>query len=234
MTHSVQQHLRIEIGSYDETIRRFLPRYDEMLDAAASAVAEVSPERVIDLGAGTGSLSERVLDRTSTAVVELWDVDDAMLAVARDRLARFGERARLIHRSFDEPFSRADAIMGSLSLHHIRSLEDKTRLYRRAAEALRPGGVLVNADITIPREAPANAAAYRFWVDQLVAAGIEERRAWNHFEEWSGEDRYFSLEEELDAMSAAGLEASCRWRFGPSTVVSGSLGARRSALGTRP
>ena len=230
MTHSVQQHLRIEIGAYDETIRRFLPRYDEMVDRAASAIAELRPKRVIDLGAGTGSLSERVLERTSATVVELWDVDDAMLAVARTRLARFGSRAEPVHRSFDEPFPPCDAIMGSLSLHHIRSLELKTQLYCRAAAALRPGGILVTADITIPREAPRNAASYRFWADQLVAAGIEERRAWQHFEEWSGEDRYFSLEEEIEAMTAAGLEARCVWSFGPSTVV---LGTRRSALGTR-
>ena len=229
MTHSVQQHLRIEIGAYDETIRRFLPHYDEMLDTAAAATAAITPERVIDLGAGTGSLSERVLDRTRTTIVELWDVDDSMLAVARTRLARFGARAELVHRSFDEPFPPCDAIMGSLSLHHIRNLEAKTRLYGRAAVALRPGGVLVTADITIPQEAPVNAAAYRFWADQLVAAGIDELQAWRHFEEWSGEDRYFSLEEELGAMTTAGLEAKCLWRFGPSTV----LGARRSALGTR-
>lgn len=222
MTHSVQQHLRLEIGAYDETIRRFLPRYDEMLDQAAAAVALVHPNRVIDLGAGTGSLAERVLDGASGAVVELWDVDDAMLAVARTRLARFGARAVPVHRSFDEPFPPVDAIMGSLSLHHIRSLEAKAGLYARAAAALRPGGVLVTADITIPAEAPRNAAAYRFWADQLVAAGIEERRAWQHFEEWSGEDRYFSLEEEIGAMNAAGLDARCPWRFGPSTVLVGA------------
>ena len=132
MTHSVQQHLRIEIGAYDETIRRFLPHYDEMLDTAAAAIAAITPERVIDLGAGTGSLSERVLDRTRTTIVELWDVDDTMLAVARTRLARFGARAELVHRSFDEPFPPCDAIMGSLSLHHIRNLEAKT-------PTLRPG-----------------------------------------------------------------------------------------------
>ena len=222
MTHSVQQHLRLEIGAYDETIRRFLPRYDEMLDQAAAAVALAQPDRVIDLGAGTGSLAERVLDRTNAAVVELWDVDDAMLAVARTRLARFGARAAPVHRSFDEPFPPADAIMGSLSLHHIRNLEAKSGLYTRAAAALRLGGVLVTADITIPREAPRNAATYRFWADQLVAAGIEERRAWQHFEEWSGEDRYFSLDEEIGAMEAAGLEARCQWSFGPSTVLVGT------------
>ncbi len=222
MTHSVQQHLRLEIGAYDETIRRFLPRYDEMLDQAAAAVALVQPSRVIDLGAGTGSLAERVLDRTDTTVVELWDVDDAMLAVARTRLARFGARAVAVHRSFDEPFPAVDAIMGSLSLHHIRSLDAKAGLYGRAAAALRPGGVLVTADITIPTEAPRNAASYRFWADQLVAAGIEERRAWQHFEEWSGEDRYFSLDEEIGAMNAAGLDARCRWSFGPSTVLAGT------------
>jgi len=219
MTHSVSQHLRIDVDQYDATIQRFIPRYAEMVDRATAEVAARRPGRVIDLGAGTGALAASLLGRTDTTVVELWDVDDAMLEVARVRLARFGDRARFVHGSFDDAFPAADAFMASLALHHVRELTAKAALYQRIATALRPGGVLVNADATITSDAPAQAAIWRGWADHMVANGIEERRAWQHFAEWAGEDRYFPLDQELPALRQAGLEPVVAWQAGPLAVT---------------
>lgn len=221
MAHSVSQHLRIDIAEYDELIRRFIPGYEAMVDRATAMVASIGPAVVLDLGSGTGALAERLLDRTETTVVELWDVDPEMLAVARGRLGRFGDRARFVEGSFYDPLPPADGIMASLSLHHIPTLAAKGELYRRIAAALRPGGWFVNADVTIPAEAPRHAKVYREWADHLVASGIEERRAWGHFEEWSGEDRYFSRDEELTLIAAAGLEPSSPFQLGPATITAG-------------
>ena len=219
MSHSVERHLGVASGSYDETIRRFIPGYETMIGTAAEAVAAISPDLALDLGAGTGALSERLLATAPRVVVELWDVDDAMLSVARERLARFGARARLVHRSFDEALPSCDGIMASLALHHVATIERKTELYRRAFAALRPGGVFANADITIPSDPAGTKASYRQWADHLVASGIPEERAWQHFAEWSGEDRYFSLDEELGALRSAGFRAECPWQMGPATVT---------------
>lgn len=222
MTHSVAQHLRIDVRQYDATIRRLMPGYETMLDEAVAAVVAARPMRTLDLGAGTGALSERLLAATDDGIVELWDVDPAMLATARDRLARFGSRALPLARSFDDPFPPCGAIMASLALHHIHTLEAKAALYRRAASALAAGGVLAIADITIPAEAPRHAATYRRWADHMVASGIDERAAWNHFAEWAGEDRYFAIEQEIAALEAAGLEPAVRWSEGPATVLTGT------------
>ncbi len=60
----------------------------------------------------------------------------------------------------------------------------------------------------------------------VVAHGIAEARAWQHFEEWAEEDTYFSLEQEIEAVSAAGFVATCVWEEGPMAVV---VGARARA-----
>ena len=222
MTHSVSRHLRIEVDVYDRAVRSFIGGYDEMLDQAAAAISEARRhDRVIDLGAGTGALSERVLTTIPGSRVELWDVDPAMMGKAAERLGRFGDRVTFVQRSFFDPLPPADAVMASLALHHVRELDQKRQLYRAIASALRPGGVFVNADITIPVEPAGRERVYRCWADHLVASGIEESQAWKHFEDWAGEDRYFSLEEELDGIRAAGLAASCYWQREPSTVTLG-------------
>jgi len=221
VSHSVRSHLGIEIRSYDETIRRFIPGYEPMLEAASRELVRHGPELVLDLGAGTGALAEAVLLADDDVTVELIDVDPEMLSQARARLASFAVRARFSGISFLGPLPSCDGASASLSLHHIRTLDAKRSLYRRIHEALRPGGTFVNADAAVPAEASAREEVLRQWVEHMVSCGIGESEGYEHLERWGEEDTYFPLEDELEAVEAAGFVADCVWRQGPIAVVVG-------------
>ena len=227
--HSVRRHLRLEIGSYDEEIRRFLPDYEEMIARAAAVAAQGEPAHVVDLGAGTGSLAQAVLERCGKCRISLIDVDPEMLGRARERLGAHASRTRFLQRSFHGALPRCDAIVASLALHHVSTMVEKRALYREIRAALRPGGVFVNADITMPSASDARRADYETWAGHLTACGIPEQRAWEHFEEWADEDVYFPLEEELAALLDAGLVAECVWRVTPSTVIRATKPFQESA-----
>lgn len=222
-SHSVRRHLRVEIDAYDRTIRRFVPGYEEMLRVAARQVAAAGGGGglVLELGAGTGALSEAILGHEGIGAVELIDTDPEMLERARARLARFEGRVRFREGSFDEPFPPCNAVAASLTLHHVPSMDRKRALYRRIREALRPGGVFVNADVTMPASPEEREATCRGWKEHMAAHGIDETQARRHFEEWAEEDTYFPLEEEAEAMRAAGLDPRCAWREGPMAVLVG-------------
>ena len=222
--HSVRRHLRVAIEAYDATIRQFIPGYEEMLRTAARELAPVAPGLVLDLGAGTGALAEAILESSPAGTVELIDVDTEMLEQARTRLARFGGRARFTESSFLDPLPPCHGVAASLALHHIPTLDLKRALFQQIHDALEPGGVLVNADATMPADPAAAEATWRTWADHMVSHGIDERRAFEHFEEWSEEDTYFPLENELAAMAAAGFEAECVWREAGIAVVVGRKG----------
>ena len=219
--HSVRRHLRVEIDAYDETIRRFIPGYEEMLRVAARTLASARPDLALDLGAGTGALSETLLLHGEAGTVELIDVDAEMLDQARIRLARFGARVRFRQTSFLGELPPCDAAAASLALHHIPSIDAKQAVYGRILAALRPGGLFVNADAVMPAGETEQAATYEAWAEHMAACGIERSRAFEHFAEWADEDTYFPLEAELDALRAAGLDAECVWRQGPMAVVAG-------------
>ncbi len=225
--HSVSRHLRVEIAAYDEAIRRFIPGYEAMLAASATEIARVDPEHVLDLGGGTGALSEAILRAAPRAVVELVDVDPEMLAVARERLAGFGARTRFREASFDDPLPDADAVAASLALHHVPTMDEKRRLFARIHDCLRPGGVFVNADATMPAEPDAREPVWRAWAAHLVSCGIPEERAYRHFAEWQEEDTYFPQEVEAAAMRAAGFEVEQVWTEGPMVVAVGKRPAPR-------
>lgn len=219
MSHSVRGHLRVEIDAYDEAIRRFIPGYEAMLAEAAEATLAAGPGRVLDLGSGTGALAAEVLARSDTVRVELLDADPEMLGRARERLEGQEGRARFRTGSFTDPLPTADAVTASLALHHIPSLDEKEQVFGRIAEALPPGGVFVNADVTLPGGEADRAAAYRDWAAHLIASGIPEDRAWQHFREWADEDTYFPVEDEMAALTRVGLVPELRWWHRVVSVV---------------
>lgn len=92
MSHSVRRHLSIEIDKFDHAIRDFVPGYDTMLRAVAEQAAAVRDDRLLlELGAGTGALSEAILAQGSFREAELIDIDPEMLERAHNRLARYGD-----------------------------------------------------------------------------------------------------------------------------------------------
>ena len=176
---------------------------------------------MVDLGAGTGALAAAILAHEGVREVVAIDVDAEMLAQARVRLAGFGERASFREQSFDDALPRCDAVAASLALHHVPTMGRKRALYARIHAALAPGGVFVNADVTMPAEAHLREAAYDRWAQHLVASGIEEGRAREHFAEWADEDTYFPVQEELSALREAGFEAECVWEETPFCLIVG-------------
>ena len=221
MSHSVRNHLRLEIDAYDETIRRFIPGYEEGLKRIARKIAAIRPALALDLGSGTGALAEAMLEHDDVETVEAIDVDPEMLERARIRLKRFGSRARFRERSFDAPLPPCDAVAASLALHHIPLMERKRALYEHIYRALRPGGLFVNGDVTMSADPGERGQTYRVWTAHLVSRGIDEQRAHKHFDEWSSEDTYFPVDDELAAMREAGFDAECVWRDPPNTILVG-------------
>ena len=230
MGHSVRSHLRVEVDAYDAGIRTFIPGYETLLAKAAEAVAAARPARVADLGAGTGALSQAILERCPDCHVELIDADAQMLDQARARLAGYGGRASFSRRLFQDALPRCDAVAASLALHHVPTLGEKRALFARIHDALAPGGVFVNADAGMPADADLRAADYRTWAAHLIDCGIPEARAWRHFEEWAEEDVYLPLDDELAALHAVGFDAQCLWRKTPVAVVRAVKGVAPAVL----
>src|SRR5918911_5490660 len=115
---SVAAHLGIDIEQYDRRIRTFIPWYEEMLDAAASAVGRQTGV-ILDLGIGTGALAARCLRRSPRARIVGVDVDAEMLKIAARRLP---PTATLTHANFlRAALPRADAAIASFALHHVRT-----------------------------------------------------------------------------------------------------------------
>jgi len=222
--HSVAFHLRMDTAEYDRVIRTYIPYYDEsrgvQLDLLAAALP-AAPAHLVDLGGGTGSLAEAILERFPQVSILVRDIDAEMLTVARGRLARFGRRVELDIGSFLDPLPPADAVLAAFALHHVRSLPEKTEVCRGIRRAIRPGGVFLNDDAV---SGPFWLTMRDEWAAFMAGKGFTLEQAYRNLEDWAAEDTYFSVREELKAMADGGFQApECLWRRGTVAIMGARL-----------
>jgi len=225
---SVASHLHIRLDEYDTRIQTFIPGYDAMLSAAAGALRalDVRPAHIVDLGTGTGALASRCLQVVPDARLTAIDADPDILAHARHR---FGERAAasatFVHGTFESvSLPACDAIVASLSLHHIRTADAKRGIYRRCRAAIAPGGLLVSADCCPPSDGRFAALSHEAWRDHLrrTYSGQETDQ---FFAAWADEDVYFPLADECSMLRDAGFVPDVIWRDGVMAVIAARAGA---------
>ena len=178
MSHSVRHHLRLEIDAYDETIRTFIPGYEEGLARAANEIVVFAQPWCLTSARERApwlkrcwTMNASVPLKPSTSIRRCWPRRGL-------RLKRFGSRARVRRRSFEAPLPTCDAVATALALHHVPTMARKLTLYTRIYRALRPGGVFVNADVAISAHPVAREQSYRRWATHLVSCGIDEQRAY--------------------------------------------------------
>lgn len=205
-------------AEYTAARRRLVPVYDEFYGAAVDVVALLGTDgvhRVLDLGAGTGLLSERVVGAFGHARVELLDASEPMLREAQERLGAAVGAVHVADMAGALPDGPFDAVVSALAIHHLEHA-DKRTLMARVHDALRPGGVFVNAE-QVSAPTPELTEIYEArWADECRALGATEREL-AATRERMRHDRCIDVEPQLQWLREAGFNpADCvykHWRF---------------------
>lgn len=152
--------------TYLELIRSEIPRYDELQEQAIAAIP-FAPERVLELGMGTGETTRRLIEAYPDSWVIGLDSSPDMVFRARENYDDV-QLSRIEDPLPDGPW---DLVIGVLSIHHLRA-EAKKNLFRQVKEQARAFviGDVVKADVQItPIEEdydfPERAADLADWAD---------------------------------------------------------------------
>ena len=218
-------------SEYTSKIERCVPRYHEMHQSILRYIpADLKPEKILELGCGSGVLSELILKEYPVAELHVVDVSQEMLDLCRARLPS-GANVVCHHADFrqlDFAAGRFDLVASSISIHH---LEDPAKqiLFGKIWEFLSDRGVLVYSDQFAGATPEIHQHHKEEWKSAAFRAGCteEEWALWAKHEE--EQDFHASLESQWKWLQEAGFSnVDCPWRYLLWTI----LIARKSAVST--
>lgn len=172
-----------EAADYDQDVRNEVDPirtgYQDVLRWTIKE-AQINPaSRVLELGSGTGNLSQLI---TSCGELVSVDVSEKMEAIAQTKLRHLVNR-RFVKGDILEVFAKRlglfDTVISTYAIHHLTDGE-KERLFALVFESLLPGGRAVFGDLMAqnPDHKREKIQYYRLKGDQNTALGIAEEFFW--------------------------------------------------------
>lgn len=205
---NIQEQFDLIAEEYDANRRKFIPCFDDYYISTTAFIAAniQKPQRILDLGAGTGLLSYYWYQHFPDSSYVLVDIAAEMLKVAGRRFAGMENvSCRVMDYTGEFPEGNFDVIVSALSIHHLENSE-KQRLFRRIYEKLPDGGLFVNYDQFCAGQENMDIWFDTYWERQLAVSGLTE----NDLALWKERrklDRECSLEEETQMLRSCGFRA---------------------------
>ena len=160
---------------YDEQRRWVIPCLDDLYNIISEvAKINITQPSILDLGAGTGLLTEKLFEKYPNAQFTLLDISEDMLNIARSRFADQPQFKYVIANYLEYDFKeKFDIVISSLSIHHLDHV-DKEYLYRKVYKILDSGGIFLNADQVLANS-PDNEKAYQEnWKRKIDSSKLDE------------------------------------------------------------
>lgn len=161
--------------AYDKDRKAIIPHFDVYYGTLVQlADSKIYNPRILDLGAGTGLLTQLLWEKHPDAQFQLVDMAPEMLNIAKNRFSG-QENFEYINKDyikydFDGLF---DMIVSSLSIHHLNHSDIKS-LYQKAYDHLKPDGIFLNADEVIGPGYYSEEMYQKNWLEVIDQAGLEE------------------------------------------------------------
>jgi SAM-dependent methyltransferase len=138
-TAQVREHFRRKAFSFDHlydeehALQRLLrPGLFNRRELAVSVAGDYEEPSVLDVGGGSARVGELMLEAEASRYVDV-DLSDTMLGLARQRLARFGDKVELVQGDFlSAPLEGPFDIV--LALGYFDYIEDAPAHVRRISE----------------------------------------------------------------------------------------------------
>jgi tRNA (cmo5U34)-methyltransferase len=178
--------------------------------------------RLLELGVGTGTLTQLILREFPHCRVHGIDLSRRMIARARDKLRPFRDRVELLTGDLGAfPTGEYDAVLSALAIHHLPDRE-KWALFRRIYRSLPSGGYFGDADDHLPEDATFDTRYAQIASDLAAARGgpkswTSPQEVWHEHEKF---DHPCTVAAEMVALTRAGFaHVGNPWRFYGQAVV---------------
>lgn len=178
---SAQSYYETLVKNYDDLANKVVMENAALQQAIIDSML---PQRILDIGIGTGAMAATLLGIYPRAHVVGIDFSDEMCTACHNRLQAFSGRYTIVQGDIVDldflllgPF---DYVISAMTIHNI-SHSDKKLLFRKIYASLNPNGVFINGDFvkgeTLLQQRN-NDSLYRAFLTQNLQG--KDRKQWIH------------------------------------------------------
>jgi tRNA (cmo5U34)-methyltransferase len=213
-----------EAKDYDNTLY-LLPRYDAVMDTIMAHIdfPKDSSIRVLDLGCGTGTLTQRILSAFPKASIYAVDFSPAMLAVAKDKL-RNDSRVNFIEKNIfeiiEDEFPFFDLIVSTFVLHNYEGPDIYKEIFNKINNMLAIGGQLIYGDLIQSVDENMQSAEKEIQVKAMKANNLSNEEIAQWLDLLDKEDSPLQISEIETCLVDVGFENLCIKQIGMTAVFS--------------
>lgn len=202
----IKNHFEEEAEQYDGIIKNLIPYYHQMVEAIVNTLPfeYTANIEVIDLGCGTGTVSQAVKNAYPKAKLTCLDIADNMLKIAGSKLIDDLDTIFINRNFYDFNFEKQyDAIVSSLALHHLVASEDKLDFYKKIYSGLKTGGIFINADVVLASTDVLQNLCMEQWKNFMLRNIPKDEVESKWIPNYYNEDRPVSLMEHFEMLKEA-------------------------------
>ncbi len=221
---AAHQDFESQAPNYDLLIPKLIPYYHQQTQVLLNLIPFASSDAiaVLDLGIGTGTLAEAVLQRFPQSRVHGIDFSEQMLEGCRQRLDPYGDRLTLEQMDFSHYQSperpQYNLVISGLAIHHI-SDDRKKHLFQALAQSLQPEGTLLIRDLVKAPTQRLESLYDRLWRDFIRSNGEDDALWYGKHRE---KDQPAYLAEQLQWLEQSGLHhVDCHWKYWQFAIFGG-------------
>ena len=201
-------------SNYDKSRKQLIPCFTEFYGTVIKIIPFSHSESIsiLDIGAGTGLLTELIAKKFINAQITLIDISAEMLSIAQERLKQYkGISFQVGDYSKSFTVQKYKLIVSSLSIHHLCD-NDKKKLFEKIQNCLEPNGIFINADQVLGESNEIEKIYQRNWLEEVTHNGVTDKALTEALDRMK-EDKMAPLSKQLKWLEQCGFsEVNCWYK----------------------
>ena len=164
-------------SNYDNSRKQLIPCFVDFYGTITKNIPYSSSANIsiLDLGAGTGLLTEIIIKKFPNAKITLIDISVEMINISKKRLKEYSDITyQIADYSYDFPPEKFDLIVSSLSIHHLTN-ENKINLFVQIKKSLKENGIFINADQVLGESDEIEKIYHAHWLQEVKENGVSPK-----------------------------------------------------------
>ncbi|MBN1431535.1 MAG: class I SAM-dependent methyltransferase [Methanomicrobiaceae archaeon] len=170
-----KEHFNENAEKYESLIKKIVTNHDIFFNTVVDLVPGDNVE-ILELGSGTGYLTEKILAGNPNASITCIDMTPEMIGIAMEKESL--KEVDFIEGDFRKvwPDKKFDVILSTLCFHHLNDA-DRKEIIKKIHESLIDNGIFINGDVFKPDDAFIEDILNKRWLESMIKNGLAETQA---------------------------------------------------------